>query len=318
MEGATAVIGAGGQELRQHVVAVGGADQPSHRQTHLLGDIAGQNVAEIARRHHKIHLGAEIDALQLDHLAISGEIIDHLRCQPADVDGVCRGQPDTAARFNALGEDLLDPGLGVVEIALHGADADIAALLRDHLLALNGRHAAIGVEHNDLRAGNVPEALQRSLARVAGGSGEDQNFIRHTLLLPGGGDQLGQHGQRHVLKGRGGAPEQLQHKIMARHTNGSQILRLKFVGIGPVHQLLHIPEIRQQELQHPGCHLQRGQEEDILPGETLQRPGDVKAAIRRQALQNRLGGAGLDFPVSRALIIHKKSPVFFLAFFLFL
>ena len=61
------------------------------------------------------------------------------------------------------GEDALDAGLGIIEIATDGADLHIAALLGDHLRLLHGGYAPVGVEDDDLGAGHIPKALQRRL-----------------------------------------------------------------------------------------------------------------------------------------------------------
>ena len=55
-----------------------------------------------------------------------------------------------------------------------------------------------------------------------------------------------QHTQRHILKGRGGAPEQLQHMEISHGYCGGQILRLEFSRIGTENQLSHIGDIRQK------------------------------------------------------------------------
>ncbi len=56
-----AVVGAGGEEIGQHVVLVGSADQLPHGQTHPLCVVACQDVAEVAGGHTEVHLVAEGD-----------------------------------------------------------------------------------------------------------------------------------------------------------------------------------------------------------------------------------------------------------------
>ena len=65
----------------------------------------------------------------------------------------------------------------------------------------------MGIEYADLHPGHIVEALQGGLAGVAGGGGEDENVFLNTLDLLRGGEQLGEHGKGHVLKGGGGATE---------------------------------------------------------------------------------------------------------------
>ena len=49
-------VAAGAEELVEHVVLVGGEDQPADRQAHLARDVAGEDVAEVARGHRERHL----------------------------------------------------------------------------------------------------------------------------------------------------------------------------------------------------------------------------------------------------------------------
>src|SRR3546814_1671835 len=49
-------VNAAAEELFQYVVFVRSQHQAAHRQPHAAGDVAGQYVAEITRRHGKRHL----------------------------------------------------------------------------------------------------------------------------------------------------------------------------------------------------------------------------------------------------------------------
>ena len=51
---ALAVVGAGGQEVEQHVVLVGSHHEVLDRQTEQLGIVAGEDIAEVAGRDHKL------------------------------------------------------------------------------------------------------------------------------------------------------------------------------------------------------------------------------------------------------------------------
>ena len=99
------------------------------------------------------------------------------------------------------------------------------------------------IKDENLRLLHVPESLQGGLARVAGGGYQDAGG----LLLPGplqaGGEQQGQHLQRHVLERAGGAMPQLQAPGIPVHLVQRRNLRVvKFVrtvgGQGVVSQLL--------------------------------------------------------------------------------
>ena len=65
--------------------------------------------------------------------------------------------------------------------APHGAHADVLPFLADHLQLLDIGHAAVRIEHENLRVLHIAEALERSLASVAGR--RDQNADR--LVLAG-------------------------------------------------------------------------------------------------------------------------------------
>ena len=82
----------------------------------------------------------------------------------------------------AGGEDVLHAGLRVVEVAAHGAYAHVRALLRGHLRLLHGGDAAVRVKDDDARAGHVVEALERGLAGVAGGGGQDDDLIVDAVM----------------------------------------------------------------------------------------------------------------------------------------
>ena len=61
------------------------------RQTEQLGIVAGEDIAEVAGRDHKLDLIADVDHLVGEQLGVSGEVVDDLRHQTAHVDGVGGG-----------------------------------------------------------------------------------------------------------------------------------------------------------------------------------------------------------------------------------
>ena len=102
---------------------------------------------------------------------VSPDVIDDLGNEAADVDRI--GRTELIAlrlEFRAergVGEHLLHAGLGVVEVAADAEDVGVLAILGDHLALLDLGDAAFGVEHADLRPGNVRESLERGLSRIA-------------------------------------------------------------------------------------------------------------------------------------------------------
>ena len=91
------------------------------------------------------------------------------------------------------------------------------------------------------------EALQRGLAGVAGGGGEDDDIVGHAELAAGLRDKLRQHGQRHVLKGACRPVEKLQHVNIAAGNERRQPVVFKLAEIGPAHERAHIPKLRKEE-----------------------------------------------------------------------
>ena len=307
MQGSAAVIGAGMDKIGQNFVRVGGAEQHPHRQAQQLGQVARQNVAEIARGNGEVHLVPQSDLPRVQQIPVCLEIVGHLRSQTADVDGVGRRKAVFQLPAPAGGEDVLHAGLGIVKIAPDGAYSHIAALLGHHLGALHLGHAAIGIEHADADAGHITEALQSGLARVAGGSGENQDFLFLSAYVTGGGEQLGQHGQRHVLKRGGRPPEQLQHRKIAHGNRGSQIVRFKFSRISPAHQLGQIGNIRQQSAENGRCHGKGIPLQAFFPVKGRNFLGHIQPAVRCQPLQHRAGAVDKGRVVSGRMVSHNFS-----------
>ena len=214
MEGPVPVIDAGAEEVRQHVVAVGGADQLVYRQAHALCVVRCQNVTEVAGGDAEVHLVPHGESAVPHQIAVGGDVVDHLGQDTAPVDGVGRGQeitPLVQLRPDSLiGEDTLNAGLSIIKVADDRPDIHILSLLRHHLPLLHGRDAVLGVVDLDAGLGHIGKALHSGLAGVAGGG--HQNTGRS--LLAGfpqcGGQKLRQHLQCHILERGGGTVPQLQ------------------------------------------------------------------------------------------------------------
>ena len=173
MEGPVPVIDAGAEEVRQHIVAVGGADQLIYRQTHTLRVVRCQNVAEVAGGDAEVHLVPHGDGTIPHQIAVGGDVVDHLGQDTAPVDGVGRGQeitPLVQLRPDSLiGEDTLNAGLSVVKVTDDRPDVHILPLLRHHLPLLHGRDAVLGVVDLNTRLGHIRKAGHGRLAGIAGG-----------------------------------------------------------------------------------------------------------------------------------------------------
>ena len=113
------LIGAGRERARQDVVDVGGDHQPIDRQAHALGDIAREDVAEIAGRHREGDL-----AMRRAERRRGGEIVDHLRDDARPVDRVDAGQPHPVAE-GVMVEQAFHQRLAIVERALDRKRMDV-------------------------------------------------------------------------------------------------------------------------------------------------------------------------------------------------
>ena len=195
-EGAVGVVGAVGEEIGEHVVAVAGADQAAHRQAHPLGVIAGQDVAEIAGGHHEVHGLPRADRPGVHQVGIGGEIIDHLGSQAAKVNRVGRGgelsQPLHLFLKGLVREELFDPALGIVKIAPNPQHMGVVPLGGGHLQGLNVADAAVGIKHGAAGAGHVSKALQSGLARIAAGGYQNADLPALVVFFGGQGDEVGQ------------------------------------------------------------------------------------------------------------------------------
>ena len=159
-----------------------------------------------------------------------------MRHKTAPVDGVGAGKTDVALfQFGSndlIAEHLLYAGLGIVEVAAHGINRHISALLRCHLQTLDLAGAASGVEYGDLHTGDIMVAVQRSLAGVAAGGHKDQGLFSATQILFGLHQQLGHQLQGVILKGAGRAVPQLQGIGVPFHRGKIACLAAKSSPVG--------------------------------------------------------------------------------------
>ena len=304
-------VSAGGEEVGQDVVLVGGADQLADRQAHLLCIVAGQNIAEVAGGNAEIDLVAKADLSRLEQLGISGEVIDDLRHEAAPVDGIGAGKADVPlgqfGRNGFIPEDLLHAGLGVVEVAAHSIDSDICTLLRGHLQALDLAGAARGVEHGDLDARDVVVAVQRGLAGVAAGRHEDEGLFGAGEVLLCLHEELRHQLKGIILEGAGRAVPQLKGIGIALHRG--QITGLAAEGL-TIRRASSLSEevfrvIGQIFADDGSGQLRIIQLAQCLHVHLRKTFRDEQAALIRQALCDRLRGGHNAGMVSRAEKFHR-------------
>ena len=208
------IILAGTEEVRQYLIFVGCADQLLDRHTHVLREIRCQDITEVTSRDADIDLLTLCDITSLKHLTICIDIVDHLRNQTADVDGVCRAQNDALClQFLCkcrIMEDLLHTGLGIIEVAADRCCVGVLPRFSPHLQLLETGNTSIRIEYDDFRTRYIREAGHRRLSGITGGRGQDHDTIRHLILPCTGHHQVWEDGEGHILKCDGFSVEQLE------------------------------------------------------------------------------------------------------------
>ena len=191
-------IDAGAEELVEHVVLVGGQHQLLDRQAHLAGDVAGADVAEVARRHGKGHLLVVRAICPAGSQEIALEVIDDLRRNPRPVDRIDGADLVLLLEGGVIGDCLHD----VLRVVEHAGDSDVEDVgigQRIHLGALEGAHLAVRREHEDLDVMLAPHRVLGGGAGIAGGGAEDVDrlaaLVQHVL------EQVAEQLHRHVLEG---------------------------------------------------------------------------------------------------------------------
>ena len=170
-EGAVGIVFAVREKFRQHVVGVAGDYQLPYRQAHFIRIISGENVSEIAGRHHEIYLVAHIYLFGADKVEVRRNVINDLRSQPSPIYGV-RGR-QRVAHFRKLGfafgigENTFDSRLRVVEVAFYAYDVSIGTRRRLHLQFLQFADALRRIKNDYFGAFDVLETFQSRLAGVA-------------------------------------------------------------------------------------------------------------------------------------------------------
>ena len=160
---------AGVEVARHHVVAVGGRQEAGHRQPPPGGVHAGGQVAEVAAGHAEQGppAGAQPHAGE--------QVVERLRQQAAQADGVGRAQPRRRRQLR-IGQRGLHQALAVVEGAGHLQGVDVVAQ-RGELLLLQAADAARRIEQHHLDTAAAPEGARHGAAGVAGGRDQHHDAL---------------------------------------------------------------------------------------------------------------------------------------------
>ena len=186
-------VAPGAEELVEHVVLVGGEDQAPDRQAHLARNVAGENVAEVARRHGE----GDFFAFVLRRREVALEVVDDLRRDARPVDRVDGPEPVARLERRVAG-DRLDDVLAVVEHALDRDVEDVGVGERVHLRGLERAHAPLRREHEHAHAAL---AAHRVLGRRAGvARGRAENVERRRSPRQHVFEQIAEQLQRDVLE----------------------------------------------------------------------------------------------------------------------
>ena len=193
----------------QDVVLIGGHHELFDLQAHLTRNEARKNVTEVAGGHGEGHL-----AMRRTKRHGGGEVVDHLRQHPGEVDRVHARKMYRIAEIEIV-EHVFDRSLTIVEIAIHGECVDIGVIRRGHLAALHFRHAAMRVHDKDVDRIQTPKRLDRRRACIARGRADDGHavapaFERDLKQLT---NEL--HGE--ILERQRRAVEQLQQEVVRGH-----------------------------------------------------------------------------------------------------
>ena len=313
---AARVVSSAAEKVGQDLIAVGRAYQPAFGHAHAHGVISRQNVAEIARGHAEIHPLAEFYLARVQKVAVSGDIIGDLRREPAPIYAV--GGRELVAAFGELRrrlfarENALDRGLSVVKIALDRANADVFPFLRYHLPALHVGNAVRGIEDDYARPLDVAEPLHRRLARVAGSGGQNERLSLLPYLALGSGEQMRQHGQRHVLERAGRTMPKLEEKeIFVDFGQRTGIFAVKSaVSLFGESKQFVIAKIVQKKRKNESRPFRIIHAAKLFPigffkrGELLRH---IKPAVGRDTLDDRLRARNDALFVSRADVFHMPS-----------
>ncbi|MPM57065.1 hypothetical protein SDC9_103883 [bioreactor metagenome] len=225
LAGRTHPVAAGGEELVQHVVLVGGQDERVDRQSHLAGDVARADVAEVAGGHR------EADPLIVlrRHPQPQCYVVDHLRRQPRPVDRVDRTDVILRLEFG-VGVDGLDGVLAVVEDTVERDVVNVGILQPEHLCLLEGTHATCRSEHVDTQPISATHRVLGGRAGVSAGRAHNGEMLIASVQFVG--EQFSEQLHRHVLEGRGRTVGQMpepQRSVpdpLDRHDAGrSELLR---------------------------------------------------------------------------------------------
>ena len=207
-------IGTRLQVIEEDVVAVVRGDEPMDGKAHPVRHERGAEVAEVPARDADHQAVGEA---QSGHLRIAVEVVERLRQEAGDIDAVGRCQPQGGAEV-VIQESGLDQGLAVVEAAIDLQGGDVPPQ-GGELALLDGAYAALGIEDENMRAGNAQEAVRDGAAGVAG-RGDEHIDIPLLREMP---EETGHEPGADILESEGRSMEEFQGVNPLLHLHGRTV-----------------------------------------------------------------------------------------------
>ena len=200
-----AVVRALGEEAVENVVFVGRHHELAHRQSHLLGVVARENVAKVARGDGKVHL---FDILVLiGNAQVAPVVVGRLRQDATPIDRIDRPEMDPVAELGRV-ETGLDQVLAVVERAFDRDAVNIVIRNRRHLAFLNGGNAIVGKENDAVDAlFSAETGNRRRTCITAGGTQNSESSVVGTSLEKVL-EEVTEHLQSHIFERKGWSVEE--------------------------------------------------------------------------------------------------------------
>ncbi len=290
-------------EAGQNIILVGGEEQLADRQSHPAGEVAGEDVAEIAGRNGKINGLAAGCAV---YPAPGVEIINNLGQHACPVDGVY-GAEGLAGLEVQVAEDLLDDPLAVVEGPADGEIEDVGIGDGRHLQFLDGRDAAMWMKDEDVDILLATHPVNGSTPGVAGSGAEDVHLLAPLLqqIL----EEVAEKLQGDILERQGRAMEQLKNvdPILMDHRHD---LGVRKGTVGAIDQILEVggrdfSGEKIDDLERQFGIGQTGEHIDIAPGQGRDRFGQQQAAVIGQTHHHRFLEGKITNLAAGALISHR-------------
>ena len=247
------------EEIIEHFIVIGGADQAADRKSHSLGKIGCQDISEVSGGNCDVDFLSLLNLTVFQEFSVRIHIIHDLRHKTSDIDGVGGGEDKApVCQFSGklpVSKNLFHSALGIVKVSGDRCHCRILSPLRHHLKLLHPAHSALGIEYDNLRPRHIRKAGHSCLSRIPGSSRQDYNGLICPVFSGCRRHQMGQNRQRHILKCNRTSVKQFQIIGAVCLCKRSNLLCIKFGVIGTadaVSQLL-LSKIRKKELHHLIC-----------------------------------------------------------------